>query len=132
MKGHAVLFSAFRRVADQLPDWKLRAVGPGVDDQQEVMQAAIEAANARELIQSTRITLEGPTMEPQTLLGQASALVISSLYGETSPLIGAEAAGTGIPVITSRVGNCADFADDPRFVVEPGSVSDLALSLIHI
>ena len=129
VKGHVTLFSAFRSIENELPGWTLRAIGPGVEAQNELIQSAIVSADATELLKNGKITLEGPTDAPAKMLSQAAALVISSLYGETSPLIGAEAAAAGIPVITSRVGNCADFVDDPRFAVEPGSIEDLARAM---
>lgn len=130
VKGHATLLAAFRSIASELPEWTLRVIGPGVEAENEVIRSAIASADAEELVKSKRITLEGPTDAPQEALAGAAALVISSLYGETSPLVGAEAAGAGVPVITTRVGNCADFADDPRFVVEPGSANDLAQAML--
>lgn len=129
VKGHHVLFEAFARAAQTHPDWSLEAYGPGIEDSDASMQAALGAPIALEAWKSGRIILEGPTSDPNSVLATGAVLVISSLYGETLPLIGAEAAGVGLPVITTKVGNCAEFADDPRFVVEPGSVGELAQAL---
>ncbi|MDO5496002.1 MAG: glycosyltransferase [bacterium] len=125
VKGHAVLFAAFARIADRYPEWVLRAVGPGVSAE----EMEVGDARALELVGEGRITLEGPTDHPERVLADSAALVISSLYGETLPLVGTEAAAEGIPVITTRVGSTPEFADDPRFVVEPGSVDALAEAL---
>ena len=122
VKGHQVLLSAFAQVAEEIPEWTLRLVGPGVTPE----KLPIEDSRAQNLAEEGRITLEGPTDRPDRILENAAALVISSLYGETLPLVGIEAAGAGVPVITTRVGSCPEFADDPRFVVEPGDVGGLA------
>jgi glycosyltransferase involved in cell wall biosynthesis len=51
------------------------------------------------------------------------------VYGEAFPIVGAEAAGLGIPVITTNLGSCAEFVDDPRFLVPPGNAAALADAL---
>lgn len=129
VKGHRVLFEAFARVQHKHPDWWLSAFGPGVEPSHPAMIEAIDEAGARALLEDGSISLEGPTSEPNSVLGSGAVLVISSLYGETMPLVGAEAAGAGVPVITTNVGSCAEFADDKQFVVTPGSVEELAHAL---
>lgn len=122
VKGHQILFDAFGRIAADYPEWRLRAVGPAVT----TAELAPSGRRARQLLAAGRISLEGPTDHPEQVLAEASALVISSLYGEAFPIVGAEAAAAGVPVITTRVGSCPEFADDPQFVVSPNSVDELA------
>lgn len=129
VKGHDVLFGAFADMAADYPEWRLRAYGPDVLPGNERMETVIDESGARQLVDAGRISLEGPTNRPHLALTTASALIISSRYGETSPLVGAEAAGSGVPVITTNIGNCASFADDPRFVVPPGDRAALAKAL---
>lgn len=127
VKGHAVLFDAFAQMADDAPEWSLLAVGPGVEPGDAMMVAAL--AGCEPFVAAGRIELAGPISAPETVLAGSSALVISSIYGEAFPIVGAEAAGLGIPVITTDVGNCAEFADDGRFVVAPGDAGALAQAL---
>ncbi|WP_439901627.1 glycosyltransferase [Microbacterium azadirachtae] len=129
VKGHAVLFRAFAAIAEDHPAWSLAAYGPGVTPDDPAMARAIADADAGELVRAGRIRLLGPTDHPEDQLSDASALVISSLYGETFPLVGIEAAGAGVPVITSDLGNCAAFADDKRYVVRPGDAEELAAAM---
>lgn len=76
-----------------------------------------------------RITFEGPTSHPDTVIAELSALVIASKYGEAFPMIGLEACGAGIPVISTDVGSCADFVMDQRFLVAPNDIADMARAL---
>lgn len=126
VKGHLELFSAFQRVAPSLPEWSLHAYGPGVDPDNTAMRSALEAAGATALQESGRLILHGPTAHPDHVIAEAGALVISSTYGEAFPIIGAEAAGAGLPVITTDVGSCSEFTDDPRLLIEPGNIDALA------
>lgn len=129
VKGHAVLFDAFSRIAERIPEWSLHAYGPGITAQDEAMRDAL-GAPGRALLDAGRIRLGGPTSTPDAELAASSALVIASTYGEAFPIVGAEAAAAGIPVITTDVGSCAEFADDPRFLVAPGDPQALADAML--
>lgn len=129
VKGHRRLFQAFAQVADEAPEWRLVAHGPGVSADDPEMMEAVKSAGAVQLVTDGRIALAGPTNQPEVALGDAAALVISSIYGEAFPIVGAEAAGLGIPVITTDLGSCSEFADDPRFLVAPDDPSALAEAL---
>lgn len=129
VKGHPVLLEAFGRVAAHHPDWRLRLVGPGVLSSEQPFTALLEQEPSRSLHGSGRITLEGPTTHPEGLLQGSAALVIASLYGETTPMVGLEATAHGIPVVTTAVGSAPSFVDDARFVAAPGDVDDLARAL---
>ena len=131
VKGHDVLFGAFADIADEIPEWRLRAYGPGVEPGDPRLARVLEEAGASGLAAAGRIALEGPTASPERALAAGAALVISSRYGETSPLVGAEAAGSGVPVITSDIGNCRQFVDDPRFAVPAGDRAALARAMLE-
>lgn len=129
VKGHAVLFQAFASVAPALPEWTLACFGPGVVSGDPVMEEALSRPGLRELVAAGRILLGGPVSEPGEVLRDAAALVISSRYGETFPLVGTEAAGAGVPVISTDVGSCAEFVDSPPFLVRAGDSDALARAL---
>ncbi len=129
VKGHHRLFGAFASIAPEFPEWRLVAHGPNVVPGDPAMQAAIDSAGAAELLAEGRIHLAGPTDHPESALAQSAALVISSIYGEAFPIVGAEAAGLGIPVITTDLGSCAEFADDRRFLARPDDAESLAQAL---
>lgn len=129
VKGHHRLFEAFTMIAEEAPEWRLVAHGPGVVADDPSMREAIATAGAQALLKAGRISLAGPTDQPEAPLSQASALVISSIYGEAFPIVGAEAAGLGVPVITTNLGSCSEFADDSRFLVPPDDGAALAEAL---
>lgn len=129
VKGYPVLFEAFASIAEAAPDWSLHSYGSGVSLDEPSMAQALARPGVRPLVDSGRIRLHGATSEPESVLRGAGALVISSLYGETFPLVGVEAAGAGVPVITTDVGSCNEFADDATYVVPAGEVGALAGAL---
>lgn len=142
VKGHRELFAAFARFAagtgsgsggephtSPANEWTLDAYGTNVTADDPAMQLAITEAGATELLEAGRITLHGPTTTPEEALATAGALVISSTYGEAFPIIGAEAAGAGLPVITTDVGSCSEFVDNDALLVAPGDVGALAQAM---
>ena len=129
VKGHRELFAAFASIADAAPAWRLVAHGSGVDAADPAMREAISAAGAERLVAEGRIELAGPTAHPEEALARAGALVISSVYGEAFPIVGAEAAGHGVPVITTELGSCSEFVDAPGYLVPPGDAAVLAAAL---
>lgn len=129
VKGHSRLFAAFARLAPEFPEWRLLAHGPNVVPDDPAMRAALEAAGAASLVDNGRIELAGSTDAPEGALAQSAALVISSVYGEAFPIVGAEAAGLGIPVITTDLGSCAEFADDRRFLAVPDDTDSLTAAI---
>lgn len=129
VKGHVVLLQAFATAGAALDGWRLRIVGADLTPDDPRVEEWIREFDLRAAIENGSIAFDGPTTRPESVLAEASVLVISSLYGETFPLVGLEAAGLGIPVITSDVGSCRQFADDPRFLTVPGDVEDLRRAL---
>lgn len=129
VKGHLQLFEAFGATATDHPEWTLRVVGPGVTADDAHIGRCVEQAGVGDLVVTGRIVLAGPTSAVAAELADASALVISSTYGEAFPIVGVEAAGAGIPVISTDVGSCAAFVDDDRFLVPPGDSEALARAM---
>lgn len=129
VKGHPVLLEAFRRLLETHPDWTLACVGPGASEDNPDAVQAVRAAGLREALGDGRLQLRGPTKDVSAVMAEAGALVISSLYGETFPVVGVEANASGVPVIATRVGECAQFVASPEHLVTPGDVDALAEAL---
>jgi glycosyltransferase involved in cell wall biosynthesis len=99
-----------------------------MDSDNVELRSLIDKVGARTLIDDGRVQLRGSVHDLAPVMAETSALVISSLYGETAPLVGVEALSHGVPVITSRLGLTPLYAD-PRFVVDAGSAVDLAQAM---
>lgn len=131
VKGHPVLLAAFSRLLDTHPAWSLACVGPGASkDNPEALQA-VKTAGLQEALDTGRLQLRGPTENVSGVLAEAGALVISSLYGETFPVVGVEANAAGVPVIATRVGECGQFVASPEHLVTPGDAGSLTDALRH-
>ena len=129
VKGHLVLFNAYRRLLEAHPDWTLTCVGPGASEDNPDTVQAVKTAGLQEAFDDGRLQLRGPTENVAAVLAEAGVLVISSLYGETFPVVGVEANAAGVPVIATKVGECAQFVASPDHLVPPGDAEALAKSL---
>lgn len=129
VKGHAVLFRAFAEVLKSHPDWMLVCTGPGLDHHNTELMGLVEDAGLSTALRVGSLVLNGSTDNVQGVLASSTALIISSLYGETFPMVGVEANGAGIPVIATDVGNSSRFTFDDKYVVEPGNAAALAVAM---
>lgn len=128
VKGHDVLLEAFAEIAPHHPGWSLVCAGPGVSESDNAFMKVVDISGARALLDAGRVQLRGSVSELLPTMSVASALVISSRYGETAPIVGLEALAHGVPVITTDLGIAARFTER-RFVVAPSSVDELASAM---
>lgn len=129
VKGHAVLLEAFAEFLSVHPDWKLVLAGPGLDQGNDELRQIVDRNGLGSALASGSLILRGSTDDVGSVFKVSSALVISSLYGESFPMVGVEANGAGIPVITTDVGESKIFAFDNSFVVRPGDAAELAAAM---
>lgn len=125
VKGHPVLLQAFRSLLEIHPDWTLACVGPGASGDNPEARQAVVNAGLQDALEDGRLQLRGPTQDVSGVMAEAGALVISSLYGETFPVVGVEANAAGVPVITTDVGQSREFIADPSYLVPPGDAQRL-------
>ena len=130
VKGHAILLEAYSRVRKNHPHWSLICTGPGVDPSNEELIQLVHSVGLDSALRSGALILAGSTHDVGGVLSRSTALIISSLYGETFPMVGVEATGAGIPVITTNVGESRVFAFDESYVVRPGDSDELAAAMI--
>lgn len=129
-KGHAVLLAAFRQFVATHSGWSLVLAGNQMFSQSAPVSELIDQLDLHELVASNGIQFVGLLAEPSVRLGSAAALIISSTYGEASPMAGIEALSLGVPVIATRVGGSAKLSQSERFTAEPGSVDGLLAAMV--
>jgi glycosyltransferase involved in cell wall biosynthesis len=105
-KGFDLLISAWSRVAEQHPDWRLHIYGSG--PRRGRLQAGIDRLGV-----SDRIHLMGFCEQLEVELSRASMFVLSSRF-EGFPMVLIEAMNLGTPVVTY------DCPTGPAEVVEDG------------
>src|SRR5207253_481877 len=117
-KGIETLLSAWQRIAAVLP---LKIVGDGPLAEQ------VRTAAARD----PRIEWLGRRTPDEVLdlIGDASCLVMPSIWYETFGRTIIEAYAKGTPVVASRIGALAELVEDGRtgLLFTPGDAADLAV-----
>lgn len=118
-KDHTTLLSAFARAAETEPRLVLLLVGQGTDHipVPEAAARAVRALGEREDIPS---------------LLRAADLVISSSITEGLPNALLEAMATGLPVITTDVGDCRRIVGACGVVVPPRDAAALGRALVEL
>jgi glycosyltransferase involved in cell wall biosynthesis len=104
IKGHIVLFRAFKAALEQEPDLHLDIAGRGPLDH------GLKSF-ARELGIADRVHFLGQVVPPQKAIENAAAVVVPSL-GEGFGMVALEAMERARPVIAARIGGLEDIVRD--------------------
>lgn len=116
-KGIGVLLEAWRRLQADVP---LHILGDGP------LRETVERAAADD----ARITFEGHVdgARVREAMQSASLLLVPSIWYEGAPLVFAEAAAAGLPVVASRIGGIAECVDEGEtgVLLPPGDAQRLA------
>src|SRR4051794_25695823 len=104
IKGHVVLFRAFKAALEQEPELELDIAGRGPLDH------GLKAL-ARELGIADRVHFLGQVVPPQKAIERASVVVVPSL-GEGFGMVALEAMERARPVIAARIGGLEDIVRD--------------------
>jgi glycosyltransferase involved in cell wall biosynthesis len=125
-KNVAVLAEAWRLVAPQLPDARLRIVGRG--HQRGVIESLV-----RDLPDQTSWTERLESHEVAAALDGATALVLPSV-SEGLPRVAMEAFARGRPVVGARAGGIPDIVEDgvSGLLVTGGDPQALAAALVRV
>ena len=91
-KGFDLLVTAWRRVADEHPEWRLRVIGSGVE--QPALEASVAASGLSDVV-----TFAGFTTDVAGEMAAASMFVLSS-RAEGFPMVVLEAMAAGLPVVS--------------------------------
>jgi glycosyltransferase involved in cell wall biosynthesis len=124
VKGQATLIEAFAKVAAARPDASLRIWGEGE------LRGGLEALVAR-LGLAGRVHLPGATSNIAAALADADIFVFSST-SEGLPMVILEALGSGLAIVSTRVGGVPEVAPEGEvaWYCEPGDVAGLAASMM--
>jgi glycosyltransferase involved in cell wall biosynthesis len=106
-KDHATLIRAMAIVVRRIPDVHLLLIGGGTD---ESYRTAVSDQIAREGL-TTNVSLLGERLDVAAILGGSDIGVLSSEV-EGFPLALVEYGQAGLPVVATRVGQCADVLDN--------------------
>jgi glycosyltransferase involved in cell wall biosynthesis len=120
MKNHVGLIESFSAVAKDTPDAVLLLVGRGVDEANTQLQQALERGGIQ-----GRVLLLGERSDMTRIMNGIDVYVSASMWGESFPMVLGEAMASGIPCVTTDLGDCANIIADTGRVVAPDD--DMAL-----
>jgi glycosyltransferase involved in cell wall biosynthesis len=125
-KDHDTLIRAFHLASSIPPQAELWLVGDGP------RKPAVSQL-AQDLGVAGRVKFFPGRMDLRPLLGQASLLVLSSVY-EALPNVVLEAMAAGLPVVATRVGGLPQVISqgETGFLVPPGDPAALAAALVNV
>jgi glycosyltransferase involved in cell wall biosynthesis len=125
-KDYPNMLHAFARVREHRPDAVLLLAGRGS------LQAETEAL-ARDLGVFAAVRFLGIRADVPALLGAADGYVMSSAW-EGLPMVLLEAAASGLPIVTTRVGGNAEAVRDGEtgFLVPPREHEALASAMLRL
>lgn len=123
-KGFATAIAAFALVLARFPHVRLAIAGDG-----PLRESLKEQVRALSLGESVHVI--GPVREVQTLLNQATVVVVSSRHNEGFGLVALEAAQMARPVIATRIGGLPEVVLDERtgLLVKPDNPLELAQAM---
>ncbi len=123
-KGYADLITAFARIAQNYPEWKLVFAGNGEIERGQAL--AFELGIAQQVVFAGWVRGD----EKDRLFKEASVFCLPS-YAEGFPMAVLDAWAYGLPVITTPVGGIPDVAKDGEnmLLFNPGDIETLARQL---
>ncbi|MBT8262680.1 MAG: glycosyltransferase [Bacteroidia bacterium] len=122
-KDHITLLDAFRKLVVKYPDWSLHLIGKKVNQSYtEQIEKKIEIDNIPE------VYIYGEQLAVLELLSQADIGVLSS-RSEGLPVALLEYGLAGLPVVTTKVGQCEEVVGEYGITVPPASPGELSKAL---
>jgi glycosyltransferase involved in cell wall biosynthesis len=127
IKGFHRLITAWQQVAEAHPDWRLRIIGAG--PQQEALAAQITEAGL-----DGKVVLPGPTADVGAELEKASMYVLSSRHeGFSMTILEAMAKGLAIVSFNSPHGPKEMLTDEvDALLVKPRTNANLAAAILRV
>nr|WP_246279693.1 glycosyltransferase [Psychromicrobium silvestre] len=126
VKDHGNLFAALKLLSKTHPQVRLDCAGLGIDSANQELQELLVRHQVADIV-----TTHGSVSQVGLLLEQAKGMVISSSH-EALPMAGIEALGSGLPVVTTDVGDCSELAIGPDYLVPARNPEQLAAALAKL
>jgi glycosyltransferase involved in cell wall biosynthesis len=128
MKDHIGFLQALARVREQAEnvDVKGLLVGRGVSVENDELRLEVEALNLK-----GHVHLAGERDDIPRLMNAMDLFVLSSTHGEGFPNVLGEAMASGVPCVTTDVGEAGDIVAETGRVVPPGNPDALADAVTH-
>lgn len=120
LKNHAGFFSAMAIVHQHMPQVQLVLAGKGVDRNNEELIQLIEGAGL-----FANAHLLGQRDDMPKLMAALDVLACPS-HAEAFPNVVGEAMASGVPCVTTDVGDCAYIIGDTGHVVQAGDMAGVA------
>jgi glycosyltransferase involved in cell wall biosynthesis len=121
MKDHGNLLSACALLKSRGLRFHLALIGRLTTADNGYLMQLIERAGVRD-----RVSLLGERHDMPSLIGGLDVLIVASAWGEAFPLVLGEAMASGVPCVTTDVGDSAWVVDDTGVVVPPRDPEALA------
>jgi glycosyltransferase involved in cell wall biosynthesis len=128
MKDHANLLKACSLLKGQGLRFHLVLIGQRTTEDNADLMRLIEQAGVRD-----QVALLGERHDMAELLAGLDVLVVSSAWGEAFPIVLGEAMASGVPCVTTDVGDSAWIVGDIGVVVparDPGALAEGMARLI--
>ena len=122
-KNHPLLIEAFSRL-DKGGRAKLILVGRGCTEDNAQLVECLQRFGVRD-----QARLLGERRDMPAVMSALDVLVSASSYGEAMPLAAIEAAATGLPIVTTDVGEAGALVLDAAHRVPPDDVQALAAAI---
>jgi glycosyltransferase involved in cell wall biosynthesis len=127
MKDHANLLQAGALLKAQGLRFHLMLIGQRTTEDNADLMQLIEGAGMRD-----RVSLLGERHDMPALLAGLDILVVSSAWGEAFPIVLGEAMASGVPCVTTDVGDSAWIVGDTGVVVPPRDPAALAEGIARL
>lgn len=124
MKNTDGLLRSLAALSARGRDFHLLLVGRGHDGADLSLVARI-----RDLGLTDRVTLLGERHDVAALMSALDLLVLPSLWGEGFPNVLAETMASGVPCVTTDIGDSAHVVGEHGIVVPPGDIEALAAGI---
>jgi glycosyltransferase involved in cell wall biosynthesis len=130
-KDHLTLLTAFEKTRAAVPQAHLLLVGGSTSVDQRHLECVREEIGRRNL--RTHVSMLGERMNVAQILAQSDIGVLSSRT-EGFPLVLVEYGYAGLPVVSTRVGQCAEVLGEGTagVLVESGNADQLAAALTKL